>query len=278
MGHADVRYLESKRTVDARARSRRVRDRLLGALPAAPAVVDVGAGTGSMLRTLLDWGVRAGTYRGIDRSEALIAWGREHLPAELAAEFAVDDAGDGFTVEDLTVRLATGDVRDLNEGEADLVVAQALLDLVPIEPAMDAIEGRLGPGGLAYLPITFDGVSVFAPAHPDDQAVVDAYHAAIDDEPGRDSRAGRHLIEHLEGRGGELLAVAASDWVVRPRDGAYPADEAHFLDCVLGFVEAALADRAVAAGDWMATRRRQLDAGRLTYVAHGFDFLYRAPP
>lgn len=277
MDHADVEYLESKRTVDGRARSRRVRDRLLSELPEAPSVVDAGAGTGAMLRELLAWDVRPGSYLGIDRSEALVEHTRRTLPRELDGEFVVARTPDGFEVDGVDVRFETGDALDLPAGSADLVVAQALLDLVPIEAATDAICGALRPGGLAYLPITFDGVSLFLPEHPDDRSVVDAYHAAIDDEPGRDSRAGRRLLDHLRGRPGTLLAVDASDWIVHPREGAYPADEAAFLDHVLGFVGDALDGRAVDADAWLSERREQLAEGELSYVAHGYDFLFRSP-
>lgn len=277
MDHADVRYLESKRTVDERARSRRVRDRLLDALPPAPSVLDVGAGTGAMLAALLSWGLREGTYRGIDRSGALIRHARGTWPDRLADEFEVASREDGFVVDQLSVAFETGDVLDMKEGASDLVVAQALLDLVPPVEAVDAIERALRGGGLAYLPITFDGVSIFRPAHPDDEAVVDAYHVAIDREPGRNSRAGRELLDHLDERRGSLLAVDSSDWIVRPRGGAYPGDEAYFLGRVLDFVEAALAGTGVDAADWLSDRRRQLSEARLSYVAHGYDFLYRAP-
>jgi len=277
MEHADVRYLESKRSVDQRARSRLVRDHLLAELADSPAVLDLGAGTGAALRALLDWGVHDGTYVGIDRAEGLIEWCSDRLPAAFESAYAVEPTERGFRVESLDARFAVGDVLDPPDDPVDLVVAQALLDLVPIPAAMEAIDEVLQPGGVAYLPITFDGVSVFQPGHPDDGAVVDAYHAAIDGEPGRSSRAGRELIEHLHGRPGELLAVAASDWIVRPRQGEYPAEEAHFLASVLGFVERTLADRDVDATGWLAERRRQLDAGELTYLAHNYDLLYRAP-
>jgi len=56
MSHANVRYLEAKRTVDDRALSDRVRERLLAALPAAPTVLDAGCGTGAMLQRLHEWG------------------------------------------------------------------------------------------------------------------------------------------------------------------------------------------------------------------------------
>jgi len=322
VNHADARYLESKGTVDDRARSGRVRDRLLAGLTGAPDVVEVGAGTGSFLPTLFAWGVRSGTYLGTDRNASVVDYAREYRPAELREEsrYEVRDrseeasasaAGDGFRVADLDVRFAQGDLLDaggveggedgsespVREAAADLLVAQAVFDLVPLDAGLDAVECALRPGGLAYLPITFDGVSVFQPDHPADDAVIEGYHAHIDRLPGRDSRAGRHLLDRLRERDGDLLAVDSSDWIVRPVDGAYPADEAFFLGCILDFVDAALTgagERSAPEGgagtggndpievdadveDWLVTRRRQLDAGELTYVAHQYDLLYRVP-
>lgn len=275
MDHADVGYLESKRTVDDRARSVRVRDRLLEALPDRPNVVDAGAGTGVMLHHLLDWGVRPRTYRGVDQAAPLVEHARRTLPGRLAEAYSVETGREGFSVEGTDVRFDTGDVLDMADESADLVVAQALLDLLPIEDAMDAIARALRPGGLAYLPITFDGLSLFLPAHPDDRAVVDAYHAAIDEVPGRDSHAGRMLLDHLRKQHGTLLAVDASDWIVHPCGGDYPADESAFLESILEFVADATNGRTVDAGDWLAVRHEQLEAAQLTYVAHGYDFLYR---
>lgn len=275
MDHADVRYLRAKRTVDERARSRRVRDRLLGELPANPDAIELGAGTGAFLPTLLGWGVEPSTYRGIDRSAELVGRARESLPDELAGGRPVERIDRGFVVGDCEATFEVGDALAVETGGADLVVAQALLDLVPIEDAVDAVERVLVPDGLAYLPITFDGVTLFEPEHPRDGAVIAAYHDHIDAQPGRDSRAGRRLLTHLGERDGELLSVAASDWIVRPRDGTYPADEGYFLDRVLAFVAEALADRGVGAEDWLATRRRQRESGELCYVAHQYDFLYR---
>lgn len=276
MDHADPAYLERKRTVDDRARSGRVRDRLLGALPERPRVVDAGAGTGVMLRNLLEWGVRPRSYRGLDAAPALVEDARQRLPRALADDYAVESGEDGFVVDGTDVRFEVGDVLEVADGAADLVIAQALLDLVPIEPAVEAIVRALRPGGLAYLPITFDGLSVFLPNHPDDRAVVEAYHAAIDAVPGRSSRAGRELLDHLRRREGRLLAVGASDWIVRPQAGEYPADEAAFLGDVLEFIDDALAEGPVDADDWLETRRDQIETAELSYVAHGYDFLYRA--
>jgi predicted O-methyltransferase YrrM len=273
MDHADGRYLEAKRTVDDRALDRRVRDRLLAELPDAPRIVEAGAGTGATVARLVDWGITAGTYRGIDRDPGVLEVARERRAADLDGE----PIPSGFRVDDLSVTFAAGDALErLGDGRADLVVAQAFLDLVPIPDAMDAFRRALAPGGLVYAPITFDGGTVFQPDHPADEAITAAYHDHVDAAPGRDARAGRHLLDRCRTRDGDLLAAGASDWIVHPRDGGgYPADERYFLATILSFVAEAVRGTVDGAEAWLETRRRQLAEGTLTYVAHGYDVLYR---
>lgn len=278
MNHSITRYLEAKQTVDDRALSRRVSDRLLEELPASPRILDIGCGTGSTVPRLLRWGVE-GRYRGVDSADTLVAFARAVRVAALRrAGYVVTETERGFTAADLSVAFETGDaLAALDEAASvDLVVAQAFADLVPVETLLAEMESALAPGGLAYLPITFDGGTLFQPDHPADDAVEEAFHATIDREEGRDSRAGRHLVDTARRRDGTLLAVDSSDWVVRPRGDGYPADEASFLDQILSYVETALADADVG-DDWSTARREQLAAGELTYVAHQYDILYRSP-
>ena len=137
---------------------------------------------------------------------------------------------------------------------------------------LDALGGAAGGDGLVYAPLTFDGETVFLPEHPADEQVVEAFHAAIDAAPGRDSRAGRRLLDRLRERGARVEAVAASDWIVRPS-----ADERYFLACILGFAADAIGS-SKRGEEWLETRRRQLRDGELTYVAHGYDLLWRPRP
>ncbi len=137
---------------------------------------------------------------------------------------------------------------------------------------LDALGGAAGGDGLVYAPLTFDGETVFLPEHPADEQVVEAFHAAIDAAPGRDSRAGRRLLDRLRERGARVEAVAASDWIVRPS-----ADERYFLACILGFAADAIGS-SKRGEEWLETRRRQLREGELTYVAHGYDLLWRPRP
>jgi SAM-dependent methyltransferase len=272
MDHADVAYLDAKRTVDDRALSVRVRDRLLDELPPGPRILEAGAGTGAMVSRLVEWGIE-GTYRGVDKSRRVLEHARDRRAAELDAEPTVD----GFDVAGLDVRFERGDALSAFDGErADLLVASSFLDLIPVADAVDAFDAALRSGGLVYAPFTFDGGTIFQPDHPADDAIERAYHEHIDAQPGRDVLAGRHVLDTLRERDGTLLSVAASDWVVRPRDGAYPAQEEAFLATILGFVADAVSGRPDA-DDWLRARRRQLDAGDLSYVAHQYDFLYRTP-
>jgi SAM-dependent methyltransferase len=275
MEHANVRYLEAKRTVDDRALNRRVRDRLLEELPQKPEVVEFAAGTGVTVPRLIEWGVDAFDYRGIERDAELVASARDRRAAELATTFdGVRPTDGGFRVGDATAAFRAGDALAC-EADADLVVAQAFADLVPLADLLDAIERSLAPAGLAYLPITFDGGTLFQPDHPADDRIEAAYHDWIASKAGRDHRAGRHLLDRVRETNGELLAAGASDWIVRPVDGDYPADERYFLSTILDFVAEALENANVeGATDWLDCRRDQLAAGELTYVAHQYDLLY----
>lgn len=274
MSHADVAYLEAKRSVDDRALAPQVQDRLFAELPPAPRVLEAGAGTGVTVPRLVAGGVTAGSYRGVDRSEAVLSHARDRRAAELDA----DRTTDGFRVRDLTVRFEQGDALEAFVDErADLLVAQSFLDLVPLDRAITTFEEALGPGGLLYAPLTFDGTTVFQPDHPADEEMMAAYHDHIAAQPGRDPHAGRHVLESLRRRDGRILAVAASDWIVRPIGDEYPAEEARFLEAILDFVAAGTGSVG-AASAWCSSRRDQLAAAELSYIAHQYDILYRTGP
>jgi hypothetical protein len=280
MDHIDVRYLEAKRTVDDRALNRRVRNALLDRLPPEPSIVEFAPGTGTTVPRLVAWGVRGGRYRGIEREREFVEQARERRASDLeSAGHVIERTTGGFRVGrngGFDVRFETGDALDAAEDSADLVIAQAFADLVPLGDLLDALDRVTGPDGLAYLPITFDGGTLFQPDHPVDDRVERAYHATIAARPGRDPRAGRHLLTRLQEGGAENVVVGASDWIVRPAGDGYPADERYFLERILGYVADALDGAPVpGADDWLSTRRAQLGAAELTYVAHQYDLLCR---
>ena len=295
MASGYARYLAAKTTVDDRALNRPVLGELRRLMPAgAPRVLEIGAGLGTMVARLLDWGVvGAGEYILLDTDRQLLDDSRRWLRDWAAARgLRRDLRPDGLQVGDLRVRLVHAELgRYLETGHgalADVLIANAVLDLVDVPAILPGLFRLLVPGGVYWFTINYDGESIFAPDHPHDDQVMAAYHRDMDERvrygrPAGESRTGRHLFHHLRAAGAPALAAGSSDWVVSAGpDGTYPGDEAHFLRSILSTIEDALRTRPdrvdpVDLADWLAARGRQLAAGDLVYLAHQLDFAGRSP-
>ena len=290
-----ARYLAAKTTVDDRALNRHVLAELRRLMPAsAPRILEVGAGLGTMVARLLDWGaLGAGEYILLDADRQLLDSSRRWLSDWAAARgLRCDPLPDGLQVGDLRVRLVHAELGSYLEaapgGPADVLIANAVLDLVDVPAVLPGLLRLLIPGGVYWFTINYDGESVFAPGHPHDDQVMRAYHRDMDERvrygrPGGESRTGRHLFHNLRAAGAPALAAGSSDWVVSAGpDGSYPGDEADFLRSILSTIQDALRSRqdwvdpADLAG-WLAVRERQLAAGELVYIAHQLDFTGRSP-
>src|ERR1700722_1417822 len=132
-----ARYLTAKTTVDDRALNRPVLAELRRLMPAgAPRVLEVGAGLGTMVARLLDWGViSAGEYILLDADRPLLDCSRRWLREWAAARGLRSDLlPDGLQVGDLRVRLVHAELAGYLEAghgqPADVLIANAVLDLV----------------------------------------------------------------------------------------------------------------------------------------------------
>lgn len=95
-------------------------------------VLDFGAGTGGMVRRLLDNG--AAEVVGIDISDYAIEFGQEKLK----------DFGP-------RARLIAGDIRDLDIGDFDVIVSQNTLEhVMPLREVTEAVVARARPGADIY--------------------------------------------------------------------------------------------------------------------------------
>jgi SAM-dependent methyltransferase len=290
-----ARYLSAKTTVDDRALNRQVLAELCRLMPAgAPRVLEVGAGLGTMVARLLDWGVlAAGEYILLDADRQLLECSRRWLLDWAAARGVHSDLlPDGLRVGDLRVRLVQAEIGGYLKAAhgqlADVLIANAVLDLIDVPAILPGLLRLLVPGGVYWFSINYDGESVFAPGHPYDDQVMRAYHRDMDERirygrPAGESRTGRRLFHHLRDAGAPALAAGSSDWVVHPApDGNYPADEAYFLHSILATIRDALRNRhdrvePADLADWLVVRCRQLAAGELVYIAHQLDFVGRSP-
>src|SRR5580658_11355769 len=289
------RYLAAKTTVDDRALNRHVLAELRRLMPAgAPQVLEVGAGLGTMVARLLDWGaVGAGEYILLDADRQLLDCSRRWLRDWAATRGLRGDVlPDGLQIGDLRVRLVHAELGSYLEAGhgalADVLIANAVLDLVGVPAVLPGLLRLLVPGGVYWFTINYDGETIFEPGHPRDDRVMQAYHRDMDERirygrPAGHSRTGRRLFHHLRDAGAPALAAGSSDWVVSAGpDGNYPADEAYFVRSILSTIQNALRtrpDRVDPAdlADWLAVRGRQLAAGELVYLAHQLDFVGRSP-
>lgn len=278
------RYLAAKKSVDDRALNRLVWQRLAEEIDRAgtdegPAVLEIGAGIGTMGERVVEWGLlKRGSYTALDNEAENVAAIRKRLAGGIPG---------------LTLQVEQADVfafaaRPENRQRYDLLIAHAVLDLFDVPRALPRLLGLVKPGGLYYFTINFDGTTIFEPTiDPALDGLIEAlYHRSMDEritdgKPSGDSRTGRHLFHLLPACGVEILAAGSSDWAVYPVHGRYPQDEAYFLHCILHFVESTLTGHPALDGAafarWVAERRRQIEAGELVYIAHQMDFVGRAP-
>src|ERR1700722_2052687 len=141
-----ARYLAAKTTVDDRALNRHVLTELRFLMPAgSPRVLEVGAGLGTMVARLLDWGaIGAGEYILLDADRQLLDSARRWLGDWAAARGLRSDLlPDGLQVGDLRVRLEHAELgRYLEAGPgalADVLIANAVLDLVDVPAVLPGL-------------------------------------------------------------------------------------------------------------------------------------------
>ena len=181
-----ARYLAAKTTVDDRALNGHVLAELRRLMPAGARVLEVGAGLGTMVARLMDWGVvGTGEYILLDTDRQLLDHSRRWLRDWAAARGLRSDLQpDGLQVGDLRVRLVHAELGSYLETDhgalADVLIANAVLDLVDVPAILPGLLRLLVPGGVYWFTINYDGESIFAPGHPHDGQVMRAYHRDMD--------------------------------------------------------------------------------------------------
>jgi hypothetical protein len=298
-GFSYARYLDAKITVEDRSLNRAVVETLRGELARRferrpLRVLEIGGGIGTMIRRAIEWGILGDAdYTLVDADPALLSQGLESLAAWAAdAGFSTESA----RAESLRVFSPTGqlDVRiRTRQAEAfehlkseprrtiDLLIASSFLDLVELSSALDGMLPVLSDHGLFWFPVSYDGDTIFEPAHPSDAAIIEGYHRSMDDRvrygrPAGQSRTGRKMFGALTRAGAKILAAGSSDGVVHGQGREYPHDERYFVACILSTIEEALlarpdVDRSTLS-TWLDARRDQLERGTLSYIAHQLDF------
>ena len=260
-GH--ISYLEAKRELDDRSLDRRVLSIAFGPLSDAPRIVEVGAGTLTMVERLHEWGVLdGGEWTAIDSHARALRHGRRRL-LERPDATATDD---GVALGTINVRLRETDAftYEPRGPPAALLVGCAFFDLVDL----DRLSAFAPFADRVYAPITYDGTTSFEPADREDEAVLSAYREHMESHrPGTPdgARALRAALASVD-------RVGASPWEIVP---PYRIEEARVVDAVLETIERAVAETGFSARGWADRRRAQLAEGKLRYRAENVDIYGR---
>ena len=145
-----ARYLAAKTTVDDRALNRHVLAELRRLIPAgAPRVLEVGAGLGTMVARLMDWGVvGTGEYILLDADRQLLDCSRRWLRDWAAARGLRSDLlPDGLQVGDLRVRLVHAELGSYLETDHG-ALADVLADGSQVFSVKPLAEYRDGEGAV----------------------------------------------------------------------------------------------------------------------------------
>ncbi len=292
------RYLAAKKTLDDRSLNRHVREALVRGVKAHTGaeplrVLEAGCGIGTMVERLLEWGLLGrAEYTALDAAAANLAAARERLqglapfpaaPEAAAGHLLIQSQGQRVLVELKAADLFGFAAREQGRRSWDLLIAHAFLDLVDLPTALPAMFSLLREGGMFYFTLNFDGATIFEPViDPDlDRRIEEMYHLTMDrrrvgGRPSGDSRTGRRLFQALKEAGARVAAAGSSDWVVFPGADGYPDDEAYVLHFIIETVRRALEGHPQmdpgAWRHWIETRHRQIEAGRMVYLAHQLDF------
>jgi SAM-dependent methyltransferase len=294
-----ARYLSSKRTVDDRALNKDVVRRLEAvARQRSPLnVLEVGAGLGTMLARGLEWGlIQRASYALLDVDEGLLKdarawllqWARaQGFELELGSDAlrirrgATIDVSVSFVRTELGHYLAGGPAR----APADLLIANAFLDLVDVPTLLPQLLALVAPGGVYWFSVNYDGETIFQPEHDCDARFMGVYHRSMDERvrfgrPAGSSKTGRLLFGQLRENGASVIAAGASDWIVFAQGGSYEADEGYFLHHIIYTIDEELKQHQeidpTALAEWVARRHDQINRGQLCYIAHQIDFVGHA--
>ena len=283
-----TRYLAAKKGIDDRALNRHVWQRLTQAMPQAASdgpvrVLEIGAGIGTMVERLVEWGLlQQAMYTAIDADAETIVESRRRLPTWMVAHgFRImedtptrqrfERGAQDLVVETVAVDFQRFVARAQGRRTWDLLIGHAVLDLLDLPTALPTLLSLLRPGGLCYFTLTFDGDTILQPEiDPGLDAQIEAlYHQTMDQRriagrPSGDSHSGRHLFGHLRAASAEILAAGSSDWIIFAAPDGYPGDEAYFLHYIIHTIGTALNGHPQLdpsrLAHWLAQRHAQIEA------------------
>jgi SAM-dependent methyltransferase len=253
-------------------------------------VLDLGCGSGKMLQRLLKWGIPQSTvYVGVDSDPGVL----EPFERTFKALFgqvqtnANDNRIEITAPGGIRILLYTQGAEDFlrEQDQFEVITSCSFFDLVDVYSVLPLVYEKLRRGGWVYSVCNFSGETYFEPVISSelDEKVIRLYHDSMRQRnlalgiPDGEYCSGRKLAPVWQTCGGEVVSFGPSDWVICPKQGKYREEERHLLQSILNFVAQALRGYSELAPEeanfWIRERKRQLEDGRLIFVARNLDFL-----
>ena len=251
-------------------------------------VVDLGAGTGALLRDLAPRLGGRQEWLLLDHDAALLGQARQILETWAEAKgWPVTRQSDQIEIRaedglDLTIRTRTADlntaIEELDQAGVDLITASALLDLVS-EPWLERLATLCqAHGAVFYAPLNYDGRMAPSPALPFDRDLRDLVNWHQKSDKGFGPALGPTCVEaaarHFGDRGFAVRQLP-SDWRLTTADR--PLVEA----LLSGWAEASAGLRGDLRGRieaWLQQRRDLLEDPQAECLVGHQDLLALADP
>lgn len=239
---------------------------------ASPRILEVGAGTGTMIQRLFCAGALGRcAYWALEPQADLL----HH--AGLLVQALVRDFPQ--TASEVVFYPLAQDWQSYTQQSPpqpfDAVIAHAFVDLLDAPAFLDSLASVLRPGGLVYLSLIFDGLTQWFPTLPADDVFMGRYHADMSGPVFNGQRsgpnAGRLLWNRALETGFRILSIGPSDWVITaPASSSERTVQLWLLDTM-----ARVLGRE--ASEWIDIRRRQAQDGQLSLRVSHVDLLLEHP-
>lgn len=256
-------------------------------------LLDVGTGTGSMLRRLIQTqhsGILSLT--GLDQEAELL----NIADGEIADILSQND----FKLKRERQNLIASKQQDLvkfipvctplsefvsTPDSYHVITTHAFMDLVPLAHTLTHFIDWLKPGGLFYSTINYDNETVIFPPYQDtdlEEHILMEYDNSM--ERRRISglavggaKCGRRLYQTIQQIGLDILAYGSSDWNIFPNNGNYRDDDQVILRYLLQWIfseaEKNSSIDATNLNHWFQYRKQQLAERQLGIIIHQLDIL-----
>ncbi|MDB5921137.1 MAG: uncharacterized protein JWN13_73 [Betaproteobacteria bacterium] len=290
-------YLEAKFPLDERSLNTDVRQACFERLGRKRGVLhclDVGTGTGAMVRRLLDSELKTSlAITAVDHDASALKIGAIAIAAQLnrlgyrarahASGIEAEHAGRQIRVDLLCRGLF--EFEPAKSARYDFISAHSFMDIVPMARALSLFSAWLAQEGVLYATLNYDGDTALFPLYRDpafETAVLAEYDASMErrrvqGEPTGGARSGRRLYSLLAETGFDVAAYGSSDWNITPREGRYRDRDADVLRALLFMIRGESERQPGIDRDrlarWYAERSAQLESGALGMIVHQLDIV-----